>query len=324
MTPLTINDIQIFLLTFNRTDLLRKTIESVLRQTVPVSQITVLDNGGFPATKQLVLEFDEQRVGYENSTAYGLFGNLLLAQRLLDKKYVLLLHDDDLIHPEYLDLVLLVLNAKPSLKLVTCRTIPWPVETEPAAHPHLNRLGHFFSQQEYATFVYNAGHPSYSLAIYEAAAFKSVNIVKNFECYGKWGDVPLMIETIGDGYAAVLMDTCGWMGVHSGQDSNDPSNRPRYRSWISRESNFSKLLGDDPKTFPGLSFCIMNYRHLRSGFRRRVKCEVTFSQYLEEARAAKALTKRSQLFRFLAPRFVQKVFERWVTRHFQESAKPLV
>ena len=107
----------------------------------------------------------------------------------MDRNYVLLLHDDDLIHPEYLDLALQVLDAHPGVNLLTANAVSWNIEQEPVVLPPLSTVGHLFSAREYATFVYNAGHPSYSLAIYRGSAFKTLDIPVLLDRYGKWGAI---------------------------------------------------------------------------------------------------------------------------------------
>lgn len=317
------SELQVFLPTYHRPDLLRKTIRSVLDQTIRVERICVLDNGGFPVTREMLAEFDGHGIEYRDTREFGKWGNLLAAQKFLDREYVLLLHDDDLIHPEYLDVALRVLSSDSDINLLTAQAQPWDISEEPCELPPLTTTGHLFSPREYATYVYNAGHPSYSLAIYRRDAFKGIEVLKNFDSYGKWGDVPLMLESIQSGRAAVLTDACGWMGIHAGQDTNDQSTRPCYQAWIRREANYFRFMGDDPLTLSGLSFCIMNYRHMRSGYKRRVRQDVTYKQYLEEARLASALTKRGEFARYVSFRFVQKALEAYLRNHHRKLARPL-
>jgi hypothetical protein len=148
-------------------------------------------------------------------------------------------------------------------------------------------------------------------------------VKKNFDRYGKWGDIPLMLEVIQSGRAVVLTDACGWMGLHAGQDSNDQSTRPPYQAWINREANFFGLMGDDPFTLSGLSFCIMNYRHMSSGYKRRVRKDISFAQFLAEARTASALTKRGEWARLISFRFVQKLLEYTMKRYYRKKSKLL-
>ena len=318
------SELQVFLLTYRRPKLLRKTIQSVLAQTPPVKHICVLDNGGFPETREMLMEFEGHDIQYRDTREFGIWGNLIAAQKFLQQDYVLLLHDDDLIHPEYLGTALRVLLMHPEVNLLTANTVPWDIDQDPVDLPSLSAKGHLFSGREYATYVYNAGHPSYSLAIYKSSAFKALKIHENFDRYGKWGDVPLMLETIQSGKAVVLTDACGWMGLHAGQDTNDPSTQPAYQAWIHREANFYRLMGDDPFSLSGLSFCIMNFRHIRSGYKRRVRKDVSFKQFLAEAQAASALTTRGKWARWLAFRFVQKMLEGYLRRYYRKIAKSLL
>ncbi len=271
----------------------------------------------------MLSDFDGVGIEYVDTRSLGLRGNLLMAQQLAKREFVLLLHDDDMLHPQYIENALKILNEKPEVNLLTCRTEPWAVKTEPVQLPAIVARGHFFKQKEYATFVYNSGHPSFSLAIYRSRSFCEVTIGEIFERFGKWSDVPLMIEIIGGGRAAFIDGACGWMGLHAGQDTNDASNRPPYRSWIERELYFLKLLGDDPRHLSGLSFCIMNYRHLKSGYKRRISQVVSLQEFLTEARLAGALTPRGEWFRWISFRCVQKALEYYVRWHFHQMAGPL-
>ena len=309
MGEISSSDIQVYLPTYNRPKLLHKTISSVLAQTVPAEHICVLDNGGFAETQEMLMEFEGSGVEYRDTRGFGLWGNLIAAQKFLECKYVLLLHDDDLIHPEYLNVVLQVMDKHTSVNLLTANAVPWDIEQTPVNLPPLSRTGHLFSVSEYATYVYNAGHPSYSLAVYKSDAFKALDITANFDRYGKWGDIPLMLESINNGKAAVLTDACGWMGLHPEQDSNNQSTLPPRHAWINREANFFHYMGDHPLTLSGFSFCFMNYRHLRSGYKRRVRRDVSFKQFIAEAHANSALSKRGRWARWISFGFVQKMLE---------------
>lgn len=322
MPQFTLDDIQVFIPTYNRPDMLRATLESVISQSSGVPNIAVLDNGRFPSTKETVDLFSEHVVGYYDSTSLGRFGNFILAQQVLSRKYVLLLHDDDQLHPDYLKFVLNGINTHEGVTLVTCDVVEWTVGTEKKnIRPH--NVGHVFTRQEFATFIYNSERPSFSFAVYAAESFKKIDLASIFDTYGKWGDTPLMIEAVGSGKSIIFMDTCGWAGVHSGRDSGDASTLPPYFSWINLEKQFCEHMGDNPRTFSGLSFCLMNYRHLKSGFKRRIQKGISFRQYVAEATAVKALTKRSLRFRFLSWRIVQHGFLWLSHRHFIKSARPI-
>lgn len=324
MPSVSIDDIQVFIPTYNRPEMLRLTIESVLAQTSGVPPVAVLDNGSFSSTKEVLQQFSGHEIPYYNSSSLGRWGNFILSQKILSRKYLLLLHDDDLLHPEYLQLVLDVVNAHPDATLVTCSSMPWAVGTKCNGPEHLRKDGCVFSQSEFALFSYiGGGRVSFSLSVYKAETFKKINMLDHWERYGKWGDRPLMIEAVGNGVAIKLADRCGWAGVHPGQDGVDSSNLPMCRAWISWEKLFCIQLGDNPFTLSGLSFCLRNYRSLKAGYRRTQK-EMPFSQYLREARISGASTMRSSVARYFPLGLVRKIFIWSLRRRLRKAARPLI
>lgn len=322
--PLTIEDIQVFIPTYNRPEMLKLTLESVLAQTSGVPPLAILDNGSFPSTKDVLEQFSEYKIPCYDSSSLGRWGNFILSQTLLSRRYLLLLHDDDLIHPEYLQLVLNVVNAHPEATLVTCSSIPWLVGTERNGPEHLRSGGHIFSQSQFAAFSYiGGGRVSFSLSVYKADTFKRINMLDHFERYGKWGDRPLMIEAVGEGLAIKLIDRCGWAGVHPGQDGGDLSNLPKCQAWINWEQLFFTKLGDNPFTASGLTFCLRNYRSLKRGFQGRTQRDVPFNQYLREARNGGALTRRSSLARY-CPVGLRKLLVWFLRRRLRTAIRPLI
>ncbi len=94
--------------TYHRADLLEKSLRSVLNQKMVTDfEIVVADNDDQPTvendTLQLIRELADSRiVYYRNEKNIGIYGNTLRAARLARGKYVILLNDDDLLHPYYL------------------------------------------------------------------------------------------------------------------------------------------------------------------------------------------------------------------------------
>ena len=106
----TVDDIQIFIPTYNRPALLGKMIDSLLAQTARPGKIVVLDNGGHVETQAVVDRYAHVGVCSVNTSALGHNGNMLMAKQLADRAYVALFHDDDQLHPDYLSHVIHALN----------------------------------------------------------------------------------------------------------------------------------------------------------------------------------------------------------------------
>ena len=105
----TIDDIDVFIKTHNRSLFLIETIECLLHQTVSPKTITVLDNDSEDNTQEIVERYKKQGVKYIKTK--GKIGNFLKAKELASKKFVVLCHDDNLIHPQYFERILFGLNS---------------------------------------------------------------------------------------------------------------------------------------------------------------------------------------------------------------------
>ena len=302
------SDIQIFIATYDRPAYLKLSIESVLGQTAGGFEITVLDNGTNPDTEKTVEAFSQHKVHYRTSRHLGKHGNLLLAQVLASNAYVMVFHDDDQMHPDYIRNVLAAINATPNITLVTGRMTATPAGTRKPFDVPIAPVGHLFDQHDYATFRYDSGSVFLPITVYKTTLFKKLDLSSLFEAYGKWGDTVLIIDAIDKGLAAVFSASCGWYGVHSGQDSADLNTLPSFAAWLAIESRFLSILGDNPKTFSGLSFCMMNRRHLASGFKRRIKRNVTCDEYYQRAWERSSITDCSHRFRFVSNHLTQKIF----------------
>lgn len=121
--------------TYRRADLLEKSLRSVLNQKIVTNyEIVVVDNDDqsdmdndtFGLIRKLA---DTKIVYYRNEKNIGTYGNTLRAARLARGKYVVLLNDDDLLHPYYLYVMNCFLNQYGFYGVMG--TIPAAFTTEP-------------------------------------------------------------------------------------------------------------------------------------------------------------------------------------------------
>lgn len=117
MKNYTIKDIDVFVMTRNRADLLCETLSSVLNQTVRPDVVTVFDNESTDNTREVVRQFRDKSVQYVRTT--GRIGNFLTMQKRSSRPFVVHLHDDNLLHPDYFEKVLKALNSIDNVAGVT-------------------------------------------------------------------------------------------------------------------------------------------------------------------------------------------------------------
>lgn len=91
--------------TFNRADgYLRQALESAVNQTYPNVEIIVSDNCSQDQTKTLVESFSSPRIKYhKHSQNIGANNNFNYCLEQAEGRYFLLLHDDDMIDPDFID-----------------------------------------------------------------------------------------------------------------------------------------------------------------------------------------------------------------------------
>ena len=95
--------INITIPTFNRSDLLRFSLDSALSQDCPDFRVTVLDNASTDDTETVVKSFADSRITYVKHEAnIGLFRNFNRAIEINTSPCLLILQDDDVIHPEFI------------------------------------------------------------------------------------------------------------------------------------------------------------------------------------------------------------------------------
>lgn len=101
--------ISICIPTFNRSDLLRKTLISVARQTVKPFEVIVADNCSEDDTEAVAKSFPGV-IYYRNERNLGLAGNSNRSIKLASGDFITILHSDDLISPYWHEYWLSVLS----------------------------------------------------------------------------------------------------------------------------------------------------------------------------------------------------------------------
>ena len=98
--------------TFNRADKwLGDAIRSVLAPTMPEFQLIVSDNASDDNTEEFVRSFGDERIRYSRSERnVGNVGNYNRIIDLADSEFVVLLADDDLLYPAYLEAALKLMD----------------------------------------------------------------------------------------------------------------------------------------------------------------------------------------------------------------------
>lgn len=291
----TIDDIDVYIITHNRCDFLKQTLESVINQTVPLNRITVLDNESVDDTEQVVASYKKQKVFYYKT--YERHGNFLKAQELTaanDTKYVMTFHDDDLLHPQFFEKMLLILNSldfEPSALMSAFNWFPTsnlsvcpPAETqkilpESYLYPDVlkNNFLVFRSPQEMAKLILYVENPPYEQinpcicsVIYRKDCF--LKRVPERDKFGAIDDVSIMINLADQGNVVLLADNNAvFHRNHSNRDAMKSGNTfDQSLAWVkvftdlidrADKKSYQKLVNMIVSIYPMLSSaeCLKEY-----------------------------------------------------------------
>ncbi|OYD92637.1 family 2 glycosyl transferase [Nostoc sp. 'Peltigera membranacea cyanobiont' 210A] len=100
--------------TYNRSELLKASLESALAQDYLDYQVLVLDNASEDDTEAVVRSFADSRITYvRHETNIGMFRNWQLAVKINSSPYLNILSDDDILLPDFIRESVLALDNHP-------------------------------------------------------------------------------------------------------------------------------------------------------------------------------------------------------------------
>lgn len=220
---LTAKNIQIFIMTHNRPALLKETMDSVFAQNMPELECRVLDNSDNDDTQEMMRAFPAVRYA-RNPRGYSQT-NFKKAQELMDKEYAMVLHDDDILHPGYLRLVLDILNKTENVSFISGGYDSFTGKIPDKYHTPVPLRKEYYlldNQSSFAMSFWMPHRPLWSGSLIKTSIYKKLNTDRLYKDYGKITDIPLLIESMLSGNAVIINDRRTlFYRIHPQQDSGD-------------------------------------------------------------------------------------------------------
>ncbi|RXJ79198.1 glycosyltransferase family 2 protein [Arcobacter sp. F2176] len=276
----TINNIDIFLLSYNRKEYILSMIKSLKKQTIELKEIVILDNGSSDGTQEAILSLNDKSIKlFSNEKNNGSLWNFQRAQNYANKEYVILLHDDDILHPKYFEYVLKTINEKPYINLICSgmKSTNKPSFFDFKDYSYNPRI--FEKLSDFAALIY-AGFPlNFSTAVYKTKNFKNSKI--DFETYGKIADRPLVYDCAKDGNIALFKGQYIQYRVHTSQDSKDNSSGPFYNQTISLHKKYYNIIFSGNSSFISkIIFYINFYKYCYWEYNNFINKDFSFQEYI--------------------------------------------
>ena len=292
------SDIEVFFLAHNRAEFLREALDCYLKQTVQGARLVILANAPTPAVLQVTQNYASKGIETIVLPPFSnVYQGIEYCQETASRPITVIAHDDDLIHPAYLETLLACYNQIPHLNIALSTMGDWNKQPFSAKY---NRKLFLLDQSQFSAYIFIGKSFTFSSCSYKTAAFKQAP-KPDFACYGKVSDVPFMLGVCHDGKAAVLQFPFVKYRIHAGQDSRTFANGPTARQWVALDLCHKKMMSHGNKKTQWAYLCNA-YHRLRIGWRDWCLCEhdkMTFGQYLNLARKMGALSLQKHLLGFL-------------------------
>ncbi len=208
----------ICVLTYNRPNYLLECLKSIQAQTFAEYRLVVLDNASESSYASVLSKCADPRLEYvRHPQNLGSVGNFTFAQKhFSDSKYLMIFHDDDLMHCSLLERQIALLEADERLQFVGCQSMAFrgrpPVQGNPLGSARV-----FRDASDLAVALMNHLPLHFGSVMYRGSALSSVSF--DFARFSIIGDRPLLFDLAQLGRCAVLNGFLVYYRDHSGQDS---------------------------------------------------------------------------------------------------------
>lgn len=258
-------DIEIFILTYNRSNLLSSTLRSIVDQIVKGVRVCVLDNGSTDETSDVIRPFLSEGVEYFRNDINDHLGAWSQIKNFASRSWIMVFHDDDLLHPDYIATVLNVINMYPGIALVGSgmAAFRWPVQNN---WDISTGTSHYYCKKysDLAYLLFNGFPMPFCSAVYRTDVFRKLQI--NSDVYGKVFDRPFMMDASRYGGAVILRGKYVRARIHPEQDSRSIFDGSFVRELISLNKYYFVALGQNLFTRSGRLFLLKNYSRLVSAY----------------------------------------------------------
>jgi glycosyltransferase involved in cell wall biosynthesis len=208
--------------TFDRPDYLEECLASVKHQTLTGFRLVVLDNASAADYSVVLDRFHELPVTYvRNETNIGAAGNIGKAMRKYsDSKYLMVFHDDDMMHPRMLEWQLKVLEADPEIQFVSTELAAFDDGAAPPGMVPENMgpdIEVYDDQSALARSLLGSGGLCFGSTMYRSSVLKQIRLDE--ERFGIIWDRPFLLDAARLGKSALIRAPLVSYRHHPGQDT---------------------------------------------------------------------------------------------------------
>jgi len=221
------SQVTLVILTFDRPGYLDECLASVGQQTLAGFRLVVLDNASSADYSGVLDRVRDLPMNYvRNETNIGQRGNFRKAiGSYSDSKYLVVFHDDDMMHPRMLELELGVLESDPEIQFVSTE-LQTLDDGEPPHRATWENVAidveTYDNQSDLARRLLGDARLCFGSTMYRSSVLKRVGL-EDYEQFGIIGDRPLLLDVARLGKSALIRAPLVLYRLHPGQDTNTGS-----------------------------------------------------------------------------------------------------
>lgn len=247
-------NIEVFILTGNRLNFFKDSLDSILKQTVKDIKITVINNTDADDGTELYvnsLQKMNSNIHYfRQNCRVSPAENLETAKSLVSKDYVMFFHDDDILHSQYIEAALSLLNSYENVDLICSLLHSFTENDEVIIKPfeqfkyRIFKNKYEFTKHIWVSYCTDGTSLCFPNLIYKSENLKSLTIQR--DKYGRASDKPIVINFLNDGICIQFLEKDFFFyRNHSLQDTNAKVKSPNVEQIIEYLLFFKEKLNKD-------------------------------------------------------------------------------
>ena len=237
--------------------------------------------------------------------------NLETAKKLVTKKYVIFFHDDDIMHPQYLEYILKLLNLYPDVNLI-CSLLKVFYNKSDISIKTIKKLRYrvFRNKKNFIEHIYSAFFTDGTSLMFPNIVYNSAFLEKFIlerDKYGRPCDKPAVCNFLHDGKCIQMLEKMLFYRIHSAQETQQKANDPNliqianyllYFKNVLSESLLSKLV------FEMFSIKWAKFLYIWGN----LSCELSYFKFLKILYEKKVINLISIFFNLLHIKKILKPF----------------
>ncbi len=205
---------------YRQLPLARQALASVLAQSYPNLEITLLDDGASDEYRRHVESLADSRVTYRrNPERLGAMRNMFAAIDSGRGEYTMAFHEDDLMSAGYVEQAVGILDSHPRCGFVACEMREF--DAEPTAEELARRLPHpaydmFASGAELVRGILRGANPMFGSIVYRRSALAQARA--DLDRFATLADRPYLLSIMNAGWSGGLVrEPMTWYRRHGGE-----------------------------------------------------------------------------------------------------------